>query len=47
MAAEIIAAWHDLVFRRTDGDGFRLATFSKEFAELPRSTRQQDAKEAS
>ena len=46
-AAIKIAAWHGLVFRRAEGDGFRLAALDEESAELPVTTRQQDATEAS
>ena len=42
-----VAARHGLVFHRTDGDGFRFDKLGKELAELPRSTRQQNAGDTS
>ena len=47
MAAINRAARHDLVFHRTDGDGFRLDKLGKDLAEMPTTTRQQNAKDAS
>ena len=46
IAAVIFAAWHDLWFRRTNGDGFRFAQLGKERAEVPETTRQHNAHKA-